>query len=73
MFVYGVAFELKKTGGNSLVVKSPASDQKVAEPWLNYQTGNALLCPSERHFLLIFLWGQEVNPLSDCGGQTAHT
>ena len=46
-----------------LLVERYASDRKVADPWFDSQTGNASLCPRERHFALIFHCGQALFPL----------
>ena len=50
--------------GDSAVVEHQACDRKVDDPWFDSQTGNALLCPWERHFMLISHWDQAVYPLS---------
>ena len=37
--------------------------KKVADPWFESRSGNASLCPWERHFTLISHWGRAVYPL----------
>ena len=45
---------------NSSVMQHQASEQKVADSGFESQTGNILLYPQERHFMLIFHWDQAV-------------
>ena len=45
------------------LVELRVCDRKVAESRFDSRTGNASLCPRERHCTLISHWGQAVYPL----------
>ena len=36
-----------------------------ADPWFDFRSGNASLCPWERHFTFTPQWGQAPGPITD--------
>jgi len=51
MFYFGSMMMLQG-GGVAPLVEAPASNWKVAKPWLDSRCGSVSLCPWERHLML---------------------